>query len=371
MTARPRAEGAVFAMTRSFSNPDPRTDLAQSCAVRSDTGRPKQPEGTFKAIATSVGLTLISFAVCLVMGEAVLRIKNSSMKNYDIEMWRYAKELKQLSPDQNLGFDHVRSRSALLQGVEIRINEAGLRGGPLEPVQAGGRRILFLGGSITLGWGVSESETTEAQLEDLLRRSGTHDQVLNGGVGNYNTARYVSRYFKELTDLQPTDIVVQYFLRDAEALAPEQGNIILRNSQLAVTLWTAYHRLFDRSGETALLEHYQQAYRQDAQGFLVMREMLRKLADHAKSRNIRIYLAMVPDIHNLIDYKLGFIHATMQKIATEDGYAYVDLLPALQGRSPEELFAMPGDPHPNALGHKLMAEAAFRLIGNTHEGAEN
>jgi hypothetical protein len=52
----------------------------------------------------------------------------------------------------------------------------------------------------------------------------------------------------------------------------------------------------------------------------------------------------------------------MRNIAAQDGYEYVDLLPALLGRSPQELWAMPGDPHPNALGHRLMAEAIFSAI---------
>jgi hypothetical protein len=34
----------------------------------------------------------------------------------------------------------------------------------------------------------------------------------------------------------------------------------------------------------------------------------------------------------------------------------------MMGRPPEEMFAMPGDPHPNALGHELMAEAIFPVI---------
>ena len=72
--------------------------------------------------------------------------------------------------------------------------------------------------------------------------------------------------------------------------------------------------------------------------------------------------AMTPDVHNLIDYKFRFVHDTMRTIAQEDGYTYVDLLPALSGRPADELFAMPGDPHPNARGHRLMAEALAPAI---------
>jgi len=315
-----------------------------------------------KNIIVSLTLTAVSLALCLLVGEFVLRVKNSSMKTYDIEMWRYAKELKERSPDPDLSFDHVRSRSAVLQGVRIDLNEMGLRGGPLQPLPEGARRVLFLGGSITLGWGVAQQDTVEAQLEGMLRRAGEDAQVLNGGVGNYNAVRYVSRFFKELAELQPTDIVVQYFLRDAEDLPPEGGNFLLRNSELAVTLWIAYHRMFDAAGEQSLVDHYRKVYDPAAPGFVRMKAQLKQLADYAMAHRIRLFLAMTPDIHNLADYKFGFIHDLMRRIADADGYVFIDLLPALAGHSPEQLYAMPGDPHPNARGHRLMAEAIFREL---------
>jgi len=311
----------------------------------------------------SLLLTTVSILVCLALAEAMLRIQNSSMTNYDIEMWRYASELKSRSDDPALAFDHVRSRSALLQNVTIRLNEYGLRGGPIEPLPSGERRILFLGGSITLGWGVPEEKTVTARLEEKLRAAGEPAQVLNGGVGNYNSERYVSRFFKELTGLNPTDIVVHYFVRDAEDLSPGGGNVVLRRSELAITLWIAYHRLVDSVGEQSLVDHYRAVYDPAAPGFLTMEAKLKELADYAKAHNIRLYLAMVPDVHNLVDYQLGFVHEIMGGVAKADGYSFIDLLPALRGRPPEELYAMPGDPHPNALGHELMAEAIFKAIG--------
>jgi hypothetical protein len=156
--------------------------------------------------------------------------------------------------------------------------------------------------------------------------------------------------------------VVHYFLRDAEELPPGGGNILLRHSELAVTLWIAYHRLLDKHGEASLVEHYQRVYDPSAPGFKVMQAKLRELADYARRNNIRIYLAMMPDVHNLLDYKFGFVHDIMRKIAETDGYAYVDLLPAMLGQPPEQLWAMPGDPHPNAFGHELMANAIFPVL---------
>lgn len=96
-------------------------------------------------------LLVVSTTVAVAIGELVLRIKNSSMQNYDIEMWRYAKELKTRSENPLLGHEHVPDSGATLQSVEIRTNELGLRGGPLVPAGANSRRILFLGSSVTLG----------------------------------------------------------------------------------------------------------------------------------------------------------------------------------------------------------------------------
>jgi lysophospholipase L1-like esterase len=331
--------------------PDTRTTINRSISVRRTIN-----------FVLSTGLVLASLAVSLGVGELVLRLKNSSMTNYDIEMWRYSKELKAPSPDPALDFDHVRSKSATLENVDIRLNEQGLRGGPIAPLAPGERRILFLGGSITLGWGVPEDQTVEAQLAKLLAAGGEKAEVLNGGVGNYNTERYVSRFFRELVDLHPTDIVVQYFLRDAEKLPPGGGNVFLRNSELAVTLWIAYHRLFDKLGEASLVEHYQNVYRETAPGFVEMKAQIEKLARYAKQNSIRIYLAMTPDVHNLTNYPFGAIHETMKQIALQNGYVYIDLLPALVGHSPQELWAMPGDPHPNALGQRLMASEIFEVL---------
>ena len=70
----------------------------------------------------------------------------------------------------------------------------------------------------------------------------------------------------------------------------------------------------------------------------------------------------VLELHNLRQYQLGFIHDLVKQIAKEDGYRYIDLLPAFSGLSPEEVWAMPGDPHPNALGHGLMAKAIAPVL---------
>jgi lysophospholipase L1-like esterase len=90
-----------------------------------------------------------------------------------------------------------------------------------------------------------------------------------------------------------------------------------------------------------------------------MRRALHELAVEARQHGIRLYLAMTPDVHDLVNYRLGFVHDLVARIAAEEGYEYVDLLPPLRNLTPAHLWSMPGDPHPNALGHRLMAQGLY------------
>jgi len=309
-------------------------------------------------------ILLFAMSLSLLLAEGVLRIKNRSMKNYDIEMWKYSKELKRRSSDPILGHEHVESKSAVLQSVEIRLNNLGMRGDDITPGPLNKRRILFLGSSMTLGWGVREKDTVTQLLQKKFSEHGENVEVLNAGIGNYNTVRYVRLYFNKLQALEPTDIVIHYFLNDAEVLEPGGGNYLLRNSELVVTLWIAATRAFGKMGEKNLVDHYKKIYEERSPGFTAMKQALKELSEYAHGHKpeIHLYFVMTPDIHNLENYKLYYIHDIMKTISEQYGYTYIDLLPVFKGLSPRDVWAMPGDPHPNALGHKLMAETIYNAL---------
>jgi lysophospholipase L1-like esterase len=321
----------------------------------------KKDKKKIKLIITLATL-VISTIGAVVVAEGILRFKNSSMKSYDIEMWRYARELKVRSDIELLGHEHIPSKSAILQSVNIRINEKGLRGPPISQYNKNKRRILFLGSSVTLGWGVKENETVTERIQEMFRNDGQDVDVLNAGIGNYNTVRYVERFKKRLLDLNPTDIVVHYFVRDAVSLEAGGGNALLRNSQLAVTIWIAINRFLSSDSSVSLEKYYLQVYSPKAEEFIKMRHALNSLAIYCKKKNIRIYLVMTPDFHDLVDYKFNFIHRQIKDLSVEADYQFVDLLPAMKNLTPKQIWSMPGDPHPNGNGHKIMAEVIYPIL---------
>ena len=304
--------------------------------------------------------TLVASAI---LGEALLRVTSTSQQKYTIEMWRYAKDLKKISADPNLGHIHIPNSTATLQGTKFRINSLGMRGAEPELAHNSRKRILFLGSSITLGWGVPENQTMPVLLGKFL---GDDTLVMNGGIGNYNTARSVARFNHSWRQgVKPDVVIVNYFLNDAEILPPSQQNILFKHSQLAVTLYYIYQGFVKGSADlSALKDHYQAVYADNSPGLNKMQAALSELNKMAIEDGFQIVFTMMPDVHNLKEYPFSFAHAKMKELVQEFNWVYIDFLDDLKKFNGPELWTIPGDPHPNGIVHKIMAERLTPIIRN-------
>ncbi len=293
-----------------------------------------------------------------------MRLKNSDQKNYTVEMWRYARELKTVSPNPDIGHVHKPGSKATLQNVDFSINSLGMRGPEvdLEKIHSS-KKVLFLGSSITLGWGVHQDETLSARLQEKL---GNEYSVLNAGIGNYNTHRSVQNYLNTVqAKIRPDIVILHYFVNDAELLPPSKTNFLYRNSQLAVLLYYLAQGLIrDGSDLSTLIDHYREVYNPKSEGYQLMVKALDDLDASADKNHVRIILAMMPDVHQLQDYPFTFIHKEMRALAKDRGWGYVELLDGLEDFEGPELWTIPGDPHPNAQVHEIMADMLATEIKN-------
>ena len=95
-----------------------------------------------------------------------------------------------------------------------------------------------------------------------------------------------------------------------------------------------------------------------------MKAALKRLADYAHDKNIKIVLAMTPDFHNFKSYPLSFIHEKISTISNDLGFIYIDLLPVFINTDAKRFWNTLEDPHPNALAHKLMAKTLYPHLKN-------
>ncbi len=121
-----------------------------------------------------------------------------------------------LYPHLAIGYTLVPRARVRFKGKTFTTNSLGFRG---REVGAKERfRILGLGDSVMMGWGVADDETYLRRLESLLGQRGYAAQTINLGVMAYNTTQ---EYFllKEVgLALKPDLVLVHYVGNDFERM---------------------------------------------------------------------------------------------------------------------------------------------------------
>ena len=307
--------------------------------------------GNIAALAGSALLMAATF-------EVACRTVVDTGLQYHIEMWKYAVTLKRISANPAIGHEHVPGATGRLMGSDVAINSQGLRNAEVGAKSEGARRILMLGDSITFGWGVGQNETLPVRLSEALAARGAPAEVINSGVGNYNTAMEVAWFRERGLGYAPDTVVLNYFINDAEP-TPVYRDVpwFARHSYSYAVLggaWDAFKRRVT-GDEQDWRSYYAGLYADGAPGWQKAQQEIGALAALCREKGIRLVLAHIPELHELKPYAFPEVQTKVQAVAAANGIEYVDLLPAVAGEVPSSLWVTVPDPHPNAKGQTLLA----------------
>ena len=125
-----------------------------------------------------------SIIISLLFLEFFSRIFIDDGMNYEIEMLKYARELKVISNNKNIGIEHKKNISTTLMGADIFLDNDGFRG--QNKPRENKKKILMLGDSMTFGWGANDT------FSSLLDKKIKSYDVLNAGIGNTNTIMQIN-----------------------------------------------------------------------------------------------------------------------------------------------------------------------------------
>jgi lysophospholipase L1-like esterase len=306
-----------------------------------------------------------TLVVAAVVIELFVRIVIDNGMQFDLEMWKYASEVKEVAANPLIGHEHRPNGRAHLMGVDVAINSKGLRDREIPYARTPGTlRILMLGDSFTEGWGVALDDTFAKRLERLFAAKGVKAEVINAGVGNYNTVMEVNSFLDEGRKYDPDIVVLNFTFNDAEPVPPHPTeNPLLRLCEACVYLAGRADTLIR---ETTLRadwkDYYLGLYADDAPGWRAAKAALAQLADYARAHHEKLLVASLPELHQLDPYPLQSITDLVQQAARDNGADFVDVLPALKAEPPLQLWVSPTDPHPNARAHALIADALFRKL---------
>ena len=172
-------------------------------------------QGRRRKLFANLALTAGALVVAFVLAELGVR----ALQRYGVladlrkqavsPLVEYAGKYR-MSGNQNLGWE--------LDPNDPRINADGFRDREYAVGKSDGIRIVALGDSVTFGRGVPLENTYAKVLEDLLNREdrdGPPYEVLNLGVGGYNSRKQLELYKTKGRKYQPDLLVIGFVLNDA------------------------------------------------------------------------------------------------------------------------------------------------------------
>jgi lysophospholipase L1-like esterase len=318
-------------------------------------------------IVSNLLAALIGIAIAVLCMEVAVRAFFDDGKQFDLEMWKYALEVKGISPDPLIGHDHRPNRHAFLMGVQFDTNSKGLRDREFSYEKPPGKlRIMMLGDSFTVGWGAKFDETFAKRIERMYADRGIQAEAINTGVGNYNTIQEVEYYLTEGYKYNPDIVVLNFTFNDAEPVPVSYPPpTILRICYSCIFVSGRIDsalRVFGDKKDWA--DYYLGLYGNNGQakGWLAAKAYIAKLAAFTKAHGTKLLIASLPELHDVQHYRLQKITDLVHEAADENDVPFVDLLPYVQGVPSPELWVTPPDPHPDGLAHTLFAEGIYEAL---------
>jgi lysophospholipase L1-like esterase len=318
-------------------------------------------------IVSNLLATVIGVAIAVLCMEVAVRAFFDDGKQFDLEMWKYALEVKGISSDPLIGHNHRPNRRAFLMGVQFDTNSKGLRDREFSYEKPPGRlRIMMLGDSFTVGWGAKFDETFAKRIERMYADRGIQAEVINTGVGNYNTIQEVQYYLTEGYKYNPDIVVLNFTFNDAEPVPVSYPPpTILRICYSCIFVAGRIDSVLREFGDKKeWADYYLGLYGDDGQakGWLAAKAYIAKLAAFTKAHGTKLLIANMPELHDVQHYRLRRITDLVHEAADENDVPFVDLLPYVQRVPSPELWVTPPDPHPNGLAHKLFADGIFEAL---------
>lgn len=321
----------------------------------------------FANVLLVIGVTV----ACLAAVEGFTRLYLDDGLLYELEMWKYAREVKERDYRPDIGHRHRPNAHAQLMNVDVRTDENGFRTPPI-PVQAppGVARIAFVGDSVTMGWGVAEQETFARQVLDTLKAQGRKVDGFNLGVGNWNTTQELAAYKAMGAKFKPDIIALVYFINDGEPMPTYTDTSWLSlHSAAWVVLNYRIDTLLRSFGEAPdWKQYYRGLYNADADGWRRTREALAGFAQVAKESGAKLIVFHVPELRELKPYPFQDVTDKVRAEVERTGTPFIDLLPVIENLDPSSLWVTVPDPHPNGKAEIALAKGMMPSIVEALDG---
>lgn len=350
-----------------------------------------------------ISLSAASLLITLVALEIALRLYGYNPP----ASWRRGTDLA-LRPSlyPELKYELTPGASVKAWGTDVKINSQGFRG-PEPSSDPATERVIVLGDSITFGNSLAMEDTFPFQLQQSLASQRRNVEVLNFGVGGYDTLQEVALLETRGLKYQPNLVVVAYCLNDVSIASVSLDHLkrtqqiqsshynFLYESRLVQLISESVEKIRTKNwekrmndpevfrrefanqidpigdDESELLDLMNRSPRWPGSTWYGNRDRVgrlrfgfRRLARLSHENHFQVVIMIIP----LLQSKAGaYSHLAAHRIvemeARRAGFDTIDLTDQFLRAGMENLTLSLGDIiHPNKIGHAIMADSLSAFI---------
>jgi lysophospholipase L1-like esterase len=256
----------------------------------------------------------------------------------------------------------VPSTTIDFNGTKLSTNRWGMRDRDYEKTPAPNTyRIALTGPSFVMGYGVADNEGFEWLLEDRLNQEHagspyTKYEILNFAVPGYSAIQNLLVLEQKAQSFQPNAIFFMAHQREEEAVVKYLADRLSVGADLPYPdLMELARRAGAEPGATkGETERLLQPLETE-----ILAWTYRRIVEVSRAHGILPVWIFMPTLeHPLQEDEI----AHLNRVAEESGFIVLDLSDAYDNLDPESLVLAYWDKHPNAKGHKLIAEDLYRKL---------
>jgi len=302
---------------------------------------------------------LLSSFISIVLAACTIEIAIRTWDLFGMSMYdEVEKYMQDLVQDPALSFRHPAGLRKIYQGVEVATNEIGLRDRPVGPKSTGTHRILLLGDSVTLGWGVPVEHTYGRRIEVALAGSGPRFETVNTGVNGYNTVQQFEFLKIAAPSIEPDIVTLLFVENDVEPVIALPGGS--RSLWQGPLFWLARSRAF-RFAYIMVPAYLGPGTPPPSAGHAWQASMSALAGIHAYCRARDIPFAAF--VYRQRPTPLtDRIWKDISDVANERGFQAHDTAPWFQDVDLLDVVNSRVDVHPNAKGHQILADGITKAL---------
>lgn len=264
--------------------------------------------------------------------------------------------------NDNLVMELAPSTKVYLNGVELNTNHWGMRDQEYEMIPApDSYRIALTGPSFVMGLGVADDEGFEWLLEERLNQAYARSrysryEILNFAVPGYSAIQDLMVLEQRVVSFQPDALFFMAHQREEGAVVEYLADRIAVGADLE---YEGLMEIVGRAGIEPGTSKAEAERRLTPFGTELLLWTFGRIVEVSQANGIQPVWIFMPTLEDpLQEEEVVYLAG----LAEDAGFTVLDLSDAYDNQDVDSLVVAYWDKHPNALGHRLIAERLYEAL---------